>query len=196
MTLTRIALATAVCLVATAYSSAPRAQMHKCQAKDGRVVYQEHPCAREAKASTVRGPAPSPAGTSQGSPAEARKGGATQASFLPEEQTALKQICSMMLLQLFTCRTDLKRFCPLDELVAGIGGNPNKGLTEDPRRNPDYEFRVVPRGELSTVTANPRRPGLHGFLNEGDGTRYNPKGPARSNDPKVDGGLNCAGWSK
>lgn len=178
-------------------------QMYKWVDKNGKTQYTDQPPPQDAKQKGVLKPPTSagpPSGDGAGRTDAAqsgnRKGGATQDSFRPEEQTALRTMCAIHLLESFSCHMDLKKHCSLEELVAGIGGNPNKGLKTDPRQDPNYEYRVQPRGDESTVAAIPRRPGLSGFLDEGNITRFNMNGPARGTDQKIEGGLNCAGLSK
>src|SRR6185295_13213660 len=73
----------------------------------------------------------------------------TQRSFQPDEQSALRAVCAISLLESFKCHMALKRHCPMDELVKGIGGDPTKGLASDPRNDRHYDYRVEGRGDDS-----------------------------------------------
>ena len=115
----------------------------------------------------------------------------TQASFRPEEQTALRYLCAISLLERLTCQLELNRSCSLDELVKGIKGDAKKGLARDPRADANYDYRIDVRGDDVLVSAVPRVPGLAGFASDRNGTRYNPAGAAGAGDRKVIGGTNC-----
>ncbi len=84
------------------------------------------------------------------------------------------------------CHWHLKRYCSLDELAEGIEAKPGKFIgflkEKDPRRDPNYEYRVTIRQDEDRVeiSAIPRRPGLAGFFYDGRETHYNPNGPASS----------------
>ena len=101
-------------------------------------------------------------------------------------------MCVIYLLETLTCQNRLQRYCPLDELVKGIGGNPNSGLMRDPRNDSNYDYRVELRADDVVISAIPRTPGLTGFFSTKDsGTRYNPKGAAGRTDRQIVGGQSC-----
>jgi hypothetical protein len=115
-----------------------------------------------------------------------------QGSFRPEEEVALRAVCVIYLLETLTCQMNLQRYCPIDELVNGIGGNPDKGIAKDPRNDPNYEYRVEIRSDDVFISATPKRPGLAGFFSSKDSkTRYNPNGAAGITDKQIVGGQSC-----
>ena len=120
----------------------------------------------------------------------------TQRSFQPDEQSALRAVCAISLLESFKCHMALKRHCPMDELVKGIGGDPTKGLASDPRNDRHYDYRVEGRGDDSFVAAVPRTAGLAGFSADGSGIYYNLAGAAGKGDRRVAGGASCPNETK
>jgi hypothetical protein len=182
----------AVTVLLLAMSTSSFGQMYKWVDKEGKVHYSDKPPPAGAKQQPTRDNQPSPtakgkSGAAQTAPREAKQG-----SFRPEEEVALHNVCVIYLLETLTCRLNLKRYCPLEELVAGIGGNPKKVLRRDPRSDPNYEYRVDIRPDNFTVVAIPRKPGLTGFFeNRNSGTRFNPNGAAGADDQRVQGGISC-----
>ena len=186
-----------------ALSPAAHGEMYKWVDKDGKTHYTDTPPPPDAKSATP--PATSRAPSADMKPAaqpakatdkpEAKPGGkpvGTQGSFRPEEEVALRAVCVIYLLETLTCRLSLQRYCPIDELVKGIGGNPAKGIAKDPRDDPNYEYRVDIRADDVLISAIPKRPGLTGFFsNSNGGTRYNPAGTAGANDTRIVGGQSC-----
>jgi hypothetical protein len=135
---------------------------------------------------------PSPAAKGKPDAAQTAPREAKQGSFRREEEVALRSVCVIYLLETLTCQPNLKRYCPLEELVAGIGGNPNKGLMRDPRSDPNYEYRLDIRPDDFSVAAIPRKAGLTGFFqNKNSGARFNPNGAASAGDGQVQGGISC-----
>jgi hypothetical protein len=189
----------AVALGALALSAAAFGQMYKWVDKEGKTHYTDTPPPSDAKSA-----APAPASRPRGAPtksasapgdAAGKPGGkpeGTQGSFRPEEEVALRTVCVIYLLETLTCQINLQRYCPFDELVKGIGGNPNKGIAEDPRNDPNYEYRVELRSDDVLISAIPKAPGLTGFFsNKDSGTRYNPHGAAGKDDKKIIGATSC-----
>lgn len=189
----------AVILGALALSAAAYGQMYKWVDKEGKTHYTDTPPPSDAKSVT-----PAPASRARDAPtksaaepasATGKQGGkpeGTQGSFRPEEEVALRTVCVIYLLETLTCQLNLQRYCPVDELVKGIGGNPNKGIAKDPRNDPNYEYRVEFRSDDVLISAIPKTPGLTGFFsNKDSGTRYNPNGTASKDDKKIMGGTSC-----
>lgn len=184
----------ALALSATAYS-----QMYKWVDKEGKTHYTDSPPPSDAKTITSA-PAARPRDATSNSAADpdraaGRTGGkpeGAQGSFRPEEEVALRTVCVIYLLETLTCQLDLQRYCPVDELVKGIGGNPKKGIARDPRNDPNYDYRVEFRGDDVLISAIPKTPGLTGFFsNKSSGTRYNPHGTAGKDDKRIVGGTSC-----
>ena len=192
-----------ISMLALAFSAAAFAQMYKWVDKDGRTHYTDTPPPADAKsqspapAARPREAAPKPTAEPAGAPAraEARPDGkpeGTQGSFRPEEEVALRTVCVIYLLETLTCQLKLQRYCPVDELVKGIGGDPSKGIAKDPRNDPNYEYRVEMRPDDVLISAIPKVPGLTGFYsNKSSGTRYNPKGVAGAEDRRIAGPTSC-----
>jgi hypothetical protein len=189
----------ALILVMLMASAASYAQMYKWVDKDGKTHYTDTPPPSDAKSVTpppaVRAPGSAaepvkPTGKTEDK-SEAKPVGA-QGSFRAEEEVALRVVCVIYLLETLTCQNTLQRYCPVDELVKGIGGNPNKGIAKDPRSDPNYEYRVEIRPDDVLISAIPKRPGLTGFFStKNSKTRYNPAGPAGMNDKEIVGGQSC-----
>jgi hypothetical protein len=189
----------ALILGTLALSAAAYGQMYKWVDKDGKTHYTDTPPPADAKSV-----APAPATRARDTPAkfDAEPAGAAskpggkpegaQGSFRPEEEVALRTVCVIYLLETLTCQLDVKRYCPIDELVSGIGGNPNKGIAKDPRNDPNYEYRVEFRSDDVLISAIPKMPGLTGFFsNKNSGTRYSPNGTAGKDDKQIVGGTSC-----
>lgn len=185
-----------------AWSGAACGQMYKWVDKDGKTHYTDTPPPSDAKSATLpptvraRSADTKPAAeATTAASAEAKPEGkpvGAQGSFRPEEEVALRAVCVIYLLETLTCRLELQRFCPIDELVTGIGGKPTKGIAKDPRNDPNYEYRVDMRADDVLISAIPKRPGLTGFFsNSNGGTRYNPAGTAGPNDKRTVGPTSC-----
>jgi hypothetical protein len=193
----------ALTMLLLALSASAYSQMYKWVDKDGKVQYTDTPPPADAKQQTpVSKPSPArpPSGEAKGkpeaTPSGAKQEAATGGKFHPEEEIALGVLCGIAVLQGIECQLGLQRWCTLEELATGgASGNP-KGFLKDPRLNPNYEYRVDIRGQDIAFSATPRKPGLAGFFNDGEGTRYNPNGRATKNDKRVQGGVNCAGFTK
>ena len=198
---------TIVLLLGIALGSTPAfAQMYKWVDKDGKTHYTDSPPPDDAKklAPPKGGSAPTTstapaASTGPGGGAAPRADGPqgrTQRSFRPEEQAALQVMCGIALLETLTCQLEFKRWCSMDELVKGINGDKSKAFEHDPRRDPNYDYRVDTRGGDISISAVPRKPGLAGFFNAGDGNHYNTAGAAGKSDPLIAGGTSCGGQIK
>jgi hypothetical protein len=168
------------------------AQMHKWVDKDGKTHYTDTPPPPDAK--TLEAPRTSAAPAS-GARDEAAGGGKSQGSFLPEEEVALRVVCAVYLKETLTCQLRLQRYCSMDELVKGIGGDPKSALARDPRSDPNYDYRIEVRPDDVAISAVPRSGGLTGFFStKNSGTRYNPKGAAGKGDLRVVGPQSCSDW--
>jgi Domain of unknown function (DUF4124) len=189
----------AVILGALALSAAAYGQMYKWVDKGGKTHYTDTPPPSDARSVTPAPatgardaptkPAADPAGAA-GRPGGKREG--TQGSFRPEEEVALRTVCVIYLLETLTCQLNVQRYCPIDELVNGIGGNPKKGIAKDPRNDPNYEYRVEVRPDDVLISAIPKAPGLTGFFSDkNSGTRYNPNGTAGKGDKMIVGATSC-----
>jgi hypothetical protein len=167
------------------------AQMYKWVDKDGKTHYTDTPPPDDVK--TLQAPRASGPAASAARDDSAGGAGKSQGSFRPEEEFALRAVCGIYLKESLTCHLRLQRYCSMDELVKGIGGDPKAALGRDPRADPNYEYRVEVRGDDFAVSAVPRNDGLTGFFSTKDsGTRYNAKGAAGKGDPKVVGPQSCA----
>lgn len=133
------------------------------------------------------GTVPSATERPAGGPSRARGEAPRQGEYKPEEQRALGYECGFYTWLEPDCRTQFHRACTWEEMVNGVenGLGEIQGFTEDPRNDPDYEYRVRTSGEDYELLAIPRRPGLGGFLANRWGVRYNPVGQASMDDPKL-----------
>lgn len=172
-----------------ALSATAFAQMYKWVDKDGKTHYTDTPPPADTKAlAPPRGGGTAPSRREDA----AAGGGKSQGSFRPEEEVALRAVCVIYLLETLTCQNRLQRYCSLDELVKGIGGNPDSGLKRDPRNDSNYDYRVEVRADDVVISAIPRTDGLTGFFSTKDsGTRYNPKGAAGKGDKQIVGPQSC-----
>lgn len=181
--------AIALLLAGLAMASGAEAQMYKWVDKDGKTHYTDTPPPPDTKALAAP---KAGGGVVQGGREAAGGEGRSQGSFRPEEEVALRVVCAIYLKESLTCKLDVERYCPMDELVKGIGGKPKAALSRDPRSDPNYEYRVDVRGDDFAVSAIPLRDGLTGFFSTKDsGTRYNTKGAAGKGDPKIVGPQSC-----
>jgi Domain of unknown function (DUF4124) len=191
----------AVIFGALALSAAAYGQMYKWVDKEGKTHYTDIPPPSDARSVT-----PVPAARAREAPAKsiAEPAGFTdrpvgqpvgaQGSFRPAEELALRTVCVIYLLETLTCQLSLQRYCPVDELVKGIGGNPTNAMARDPRNDPNYDYRVEFRSDDVLISAIPKMPGLTGFFsNSNSGMRYNPNGAAGKDDKKIVGPTNCPG---
>jgi hypothetical protein len=191
-------------MVVLALSPAAYGQMYKWVDKDGKTHYTDTPAPPDAKSSTsppiVRTPSagikPAAEGATPRANAESKaaegKPVGSQGSFRPEEEVALRVVCVVYLLETLTCQLSHQRYCPIDELVNGIGGNPKKGIAKDPRNDPNYDYRVDIRSDDVLISANPKRAGLTGFFSTSRSKiRYNPNGNAGPGDREMVGGQSC-----
>lgn len=166
-----------------AFAGPAAAQMYKWIDKDGKVHYSDQPPPADAKQQAA--PATSSA------PLSAAPAG----KFRSEEEAALGAMCGMAILE-FMCTLELKRYCTMEELVHGGPGGKPKGFEKDPRSDPNYQYTVTVRGDEIAFAATPRRAGLAGFFNDGNGPTWSPSGPASTSDKRVMGGTNCVGFTK
>lgn len=181
----------AVALGMLALSVAAYGQMYKWVDKQGKTHYTDSPPPADAKSVAPPPGARAPAKSEGGSRNDEGKG-RSQGSFSPPEEAALRAVCVIYLLETLTCQNSVQRYCPLDELVNGIGGNPNKGLMKDPRKDPNYEYRVDIRSDDVLISAIPNAAGLAGFFStKNSGTRYNLNGPAGKSDQQIVGPQSC-----
>lgn len=160
-----------------AYSSEPSAQTYKCQTKEGRTIYQEHPCPVDAKAGTIRKPTQQLEGAA--SPA-ARPGG--QAKRKPEEDKALGNLIVIASVQK-DCQRLIGRYVSLDEMRKGcVGQGMSMGLHKDndPSGDANYDYRLSVSASRFELSASPRRSGLTGYFTDGQNLYENPSGPASS----------------
>lgn len=171
MTLHRMSVAVAICVIATAYSPASRAQMHKCQTKDGRTIYQEQRCPGDAKASTIKGPSAAPAGAGPIAGPGKRK---------PEEDRALGNLITMASVEK-DCREILGRYASLDQMRKGCvapGFSISLARANDPDNDPAYDYRLSVRADGYELSVAPRRPGFTGYFTDGKNLYENPSGAA------------------
>jgi len=163
-------------------------QMYRWPDKDGRVHYSDTP------------PPGVKARQRAGKPDDARLATARAdlpgGRFHPEEETAAGVVCGIVLMENRHCAAPLNRYCSLDELVKGVGGNGAIALKRDPRADPNYRYRVDIRGTALAISADARKPGLAGFFSEGGAIRYNARGSAGKTDRLVKDGANCQGFTK
>jgi hypothetical protein len=184
-----------------AFGAAVHGQMYKWTDKDGKVHYSDMPPPQDAvkaRSSPAAQASPQQAerkgapATNKGDPArEGEPGG----KFRPEEEGALGVMCALAVMQ-FSCRLEFGRYCTLHELVTGGPGGKLGSFERDPRRDSNYEYSVRIQGDDVTFAADPRRPGLAGFLNSPEGLVYNPDGRATAGGKRVRGGVNCQGFTK
>ena len=184
-------------------SASAHSQMYKWVDKDGKAHYSDKPPPADAKnQAPITKPyrelpsSAEPKGKSDAGQSGMKQEAASGGKFRPEEETALEVLCGIAVLQVIECQLGLKRWCTLEELATGgANGNP-KGFLKDPRLNPNYEYRVDIRGQAISFSAIPRKPGLAGFFDEGEGVHYNPNGSASKDDKRVQKGVNCKGFTK
>jgi len=159
-------------------------QLYKWTDKDGKVHYSDQVPPQDAKQRPPLKAPPAPANS-----------GAASGKFRAEEELALGWLCAIAFTE-FGCALELNRLCTLDEMVKGGPGGKPKGFEKDPRNDPNYQYSVNIRGSDLTLAANPRKPGLAGFFNDGNGLYYSASGAASVGDKRVQGGVNCQGFSK
>ena len=187
-------------LLAIAVTGTPAAAqtMYKWVDKDGKTHYTDSPPPDDAKKlAPPKGSAPT--GSTAPGPSKGGGGdekGRTQRSFKPEEQAAIQVMCGIAVLEAFACQMELNRWCSMDELVKGVNGDKSKAFEGDPRRDPNYDYRVNTGGGGIQISAVPKKAGLAGFFNQGEGTQYNLNGAAGKSDPMVAGGTSCGNQTK
>ena len=106
-------------------------------------------------------------------------------TFSSVEREAIDTIIMLDIAEGLVCGMTLRRHCTsLQELVKQVEAQGGKPVprADDPRLNPNYEFRLAIRGGQKELSANPRRPGLAGFFFDSNKFYYNPKGAATSKD--------------
>jgi Domain of unknown function (DUF4124) len=156
-----------------AYGPEPSAQMYKCQTKEGRTIYQEHPCPTDAKAAAIRKPAQS----QDGGAAASSAGGAKRK---PEEDKALGNLIVIASVQK-DCQRLVGRYVSLDEMRKGcVGQGMSMGLHKDndPNGDANYDYRLSVSASRFELSVSPRRSGLTGYFTDGQNLYENPSGPA------------------
>jgi OmpA-OmpF porin, OOP family len=116
----------------------------------------------------------------------------------PGEQVAYLLLLSIRSLEK-RCNDELNRTCSLVELVKGVKGSekafngPIIGLTVNPARDPSYRYTISKAEGGYQFTAEPRRSGLGGFLDDEGimgGIYFSPNGAATKNSQRLKGN----GW--
>jgi hypothetical protein len=198
--MTRIAMT----ILLLALSTSTYGQVYKWVDKDGKVQYTDTPPPDGAKSQApVARPSPARSasdeakGKSDAKPPGSKQDVSTGAKFRPEEEVALGMMCAIAFVEGFECAIGMKRYCSFDELLKKTTTDgKQKYFEKDPNTDPNYQYRVDIRGEDIAISAISRKPGLAGFFNDGNGVTYNPNGQAGKNDKRVQGGVNCKGFTK
>ena len=160
-----------------AYGPEPSAQMHKCQTKEGRTIYQGDPCPTDAKAGAVRKPA-----QSQDGAAASAASSAGRAKRKPEEDKALGNLIVIASVQK-DCQRLVGRYVSLDEMRKGcVGQGMSMGLhnDNDPNGDANYDYRLSVSANRFELSVSPRRSNLTGYFTDGRNVYENPSGPASS----------------
>lgn len=117
----------------------------------------------------------------------------TVAKFSPEERTTGGTMMTLLLMEIF-CKASLDRYAEIEQVLNGCQ---SKTETEgvrmslslrpeiDPRRDPNYEYRLTPGKDAFELSALPRRAGLGGFFCDGKRIYFNPQGRASAHDKKI-----------
>jgi hypothetical protein len=168
-----IALASFVLLFA--HAPTVSAQMHKCQARDGRISYQDEPCPPDAKAGTVRRPDRSPDATTS---TAAKPGAGAQRK--PEEDKAFGNLVVIASVQK-DCHRLVGRYVSIDEMRKGcVGKSMSMQLARenDPGADADYDYRMSASATRFELSVSPRRAGLAGYFTDSQNVYENPSGTA------------------
>jgi hypothetical protein len=104
--------------------------------------------------------------------------------FLKEEQTAYQAMFGLYLSSMI-CGAESSKLCSVEELVRTSSPVLDPKGIQSLTNNPDYSFRISGTLEKTEIVATPKRPGVGGFLEDGEGLHYNPQGPASKSDPLV-----------
>ena len=99
---------------------------------------------------------------------------------LPQEEKAYRQANSTAADER-ACKASLGRYAVWEQLLTGCRAQGATAATErkdDPRRDPDYDYRLTASDDAFEFAAAPRRPGLGGFLTDGQKIYFNPQGAA------------------
>ncbi len=113
--------------------------------------------------------------------------------FSPEERTGSGNVVKILVMESM-CKGMINKYVPLDQLVEGCQARTEREgaamsfsftPSEDPRRDANYEYRVVARAQALEISAVPRRKGLGGFFFDGQKIYYNPQGAASPRDKKI-----------
>jgi uncharacterized protein DUF4124 len=189
-------------VILLAFGTSAYSQVYKWTDKDGKVHYSDKPSPGAVEQPSAVNPSPvrpnsvEAEGRVATGRSEATREIGSPGKFRAEEEGALGVLCALAITEAFQCAPGLQRYCTLEEMIeGGPGGNP-KGFEKDPRLDANYRYVVDVRGHDIAFSAVPLKPGLAGFFNPGDGTRYNPIGPASKDDKPVQGGVNCKGFAK
>lgn len=162
----------AVSVMLCFYCPMLQAQMYKCQTRDGRTIYQEHPCPSDAKPATIK----KPGATTEAAPASGT------AKRKPEEDRAFGNLFMMVGVQKH-CRQILGRYVSIDHMLKGcVGPDISIGLHEDnnPSRDPNYDYRMTVRADGFELSVAPRHAGLTGYFTDGKNVYENASGAATS----------------
>ena len=166
----------AFALFTTLWSYYPmsHAQMYKCQTRDGRTSYQEHPCTSDTRQGTIKKPgAATDAAPAAASVTDKRK---------PEESRALGNLVMIVGVQR-QCRQLLGRYVSINEMLKGcVGSGVNIGLhtDNDPGRDPNYDYRMIVRADGFELSLAPHRAGLTGYFTDGKNLYEDASGIATS----------------
>lgn len=98
----------------------------------------------------------------------------------PQEEKAYLQV-GFTTAEERTCKAGLGRYADWEQLFAGCRA---QGVTlatdrqDDPRRDPNYDYRLSVSANAFELSAAPRRSGLGGFFSDGQKIYFNPQGAA------------------
>lgn len=158
-----------------AHAPTASAQLHKCQARDGRTTYQDEPCPPDAKAGTVRRPDRSP--DAAASPAAKPGAGPTRK---PQEDKALGNLVVIASVQK-DCHRLVGRYVSIDEMRKGCAGKSMSmqlARENDPSGDADYDYRMSVSATRFELSVSPRRAGLAGFFTDSQNLYESPSGTA------------------
>ncbi len=166
------------CILAAGYSAAALGQINKCLTREGRTVYQEAPCAVDDKASAIKKPGAGTASAAQASGSATRK---------PEEDRAVSNLVVMVSVER-DCKALTGRYASMEEMIKGcVGPSMSSGLHKDnePRNDPDYDYRLSARVDGFELSIAPRKAGLSGYFTDGKSLFENSSGAATSQSKRL-----------
>ncbi len=102
------------------------------------------------------------------------------AGFSPEERKAVGSLIFFLRIEQM-CKETSGKYASIEQLLKGCQTF-SLAPEDDPRRDPNYEYRVTARSDSFEVSVIPRRAGLGAFFSDGKKIYYNPAGPASSRD--------------